>query len=83
VQQQVVERWRPVLAKQRRDVAEAVRSDADRDPLVDPEAGMKAAGTHEHRDGRDCDERAGDAHSRHGVTAAGARRGALIGVNSS
>src|SRR3712207_7661753 len=43
VERQVVERRRAVLAQLGGDVEEVLRGEADREPLVDPEAGIERA----------------------------------------
>ncbi len=51
VKQEVVERWRAVLAEQVRNRRERVVRDPDGDPLVDPEAGAENARAQPERDG--------------------------------
>ena len=57
VQQQVVQRRRAVQAQDRRDVRQRVRRDADRQALVDPEAGEQRAGAQVRRHAHEQDER--------------------------
>jgi hypothetical protein len=83
VQQQVVQRRRPVLAQERGDGAEVVRGDADRDALVDLEAGMQVAGAEQHRDHGGEQERAGDGHARSVPPPRAPGRGGLTGANTS
>ncbi len=51
VQQHVVQRRRAVLAQHAGDVAERPVRDPDREPLVDPEAGVELARAQQHGDG--------------------------------
>ena len=53
VQQQVVQRRRAVHDQRRRDVEEVVRGDPDRDPLVDPVAGLQARHAQRQRPGHE------------------------------